>query len=175
MVSVIVNVADYLTNLGLEAGKKHLCDKVNEKKLHNSLRKYIERHRKYNDLCSFAEEIDFQGLVKYINNQLLDDVEKRIFNPSVEERKIARQNIVDCAVAFSKANTTEARLRVGRLISTSIDIIKDFYKKGIDKQYWLIASEIVDAVASEVNNSEQRIIQQMDVKQDILLNKIDAV
>lgn len=175
MVSVIVNVADYLANLGLEAGKKHLCNKVNEKKLHNSLRKFIECHRKYNDLCSFAEEIDFQGLVEYINNQLLDDVEKRIFSPSSKERQRARQNIVDCAVAFSKANTSEARLRVSRIISSSIDIIKCFYKKGIDKSSWLIASEIVDAMTGEINDSEQRIIQQMDVQQDALLNKIDAV
>lgn len=151
MSEIITTVAEYVADLGLDAGKDFIKNKINEKKLRESLISYIECQHKYNDVCSFAEEIDFQGLIEYIHDNFLDDVEKRITCVDSKERKVARQNIVDAAVSFSKANTPESRLRVGKNISICLDIIKDFYKKRIGTQYYVLASEAVDVVNENTN------------------------
>lgn len=151
MSEIISTVAGYVADLGLDAGKDYIKGKRDEKKLRESLISYIERQRKYNEVCSFAEEIDFQGLIEYIRDNLLDDVVKRISCVKPEDRQLARQTIVDSAVAFSKADTPKARLRVGRTISICLDIIKDFYKKKVDAQYYILASEVVDAVNENTN------------------------
>lgn len=56
-------------------------------------------------MCSLAEEIDFQGLIEYIDNNLLTDVSSRVFSTKKEERKRARYNIIEkhrayCNVLF---------------------------------------------------------------------------
>ena len=146
IVSAIATVSDFLANLGLEVGKEHLKRKIDEHKLHEALKMFIESQREYNEVCSLAEEIDFQGLIEYLQDNLLSDIETRIFCVNPKERGRARDAIVSTSVAFSKASTEEAKLRVSTLIAVCIDIIRDFYRKGISKQDYLLAAEIVDSV-----------------------------
>ena len=68
-------VGDYIAGLGLDAAKQHMESKIDEHKLKCALKEYIESERKYNDLCTMAEECDFQGIVEYITQELLADVE----------------------------------------------------------------------------------------------------
>lgn len=72
-------VGEYIAGLGLDAAKQHMESKIDEHKLKCVLKDYIESERKYNDICKMAEECDFQGLVEYITQELLDDVVKRFF------------------------------------------------------------------------------------------------
>lgn len=169
------HVAEYLADLGLDVGKKHINRKLDERKLHKSLMKYIEQHRRYNEMCSLAEEIDFQGLMKYIDEKLLDDVVERVFSPTTEQRTRARESIIDRAIAFSKANTDEARRRVSRLIAPAIDIIRKFYEDDIDIKDWIIAEMIVEEVAKGVHESERNLSQQIDSQRDILVSKMDTI
>ena len=78
MSEIISTVAGCVVDLGLDVGKDYLKGKYDEKKPRESLISYIERQRKYNDVCAFAGGIDFQGLIEYISDNLLDDVVKRI-------------------------------------------------------------------------------------------------
>ena len=64
MSEIISTVAGYVADLGLDVGKDYIKGKCDEKKLRESLISYIERQRKCNEVCSFAEEIDFQGLIE---------------------------------------------------------------------------------------------------------------
>lgn len=137
MFEIVSKVAGYVADLGLDVGKNIIINKYDEKILRDALISYIERQRKYNEVCSFAEEIDFQGLIVYIRDNLLEDVIKRISCVKAADRKAARQAVVDKAVAFSKASTPEARSRVGNTILICLDIIKDFYKKRIDVQHYI--------------------------------------
>ena len=46
-------------------------------------------------MCSIAEKIDFQGLVEYVQNNLLEQAGIRIFNPHSNKRGQARQEVID--------------------------------------------------------------------------------
>ncbi len=96
-------VKEYLAELALDAGKNRFKDKIDEQKLKSALINYIENQQKYNEVCTLAEEIDFQGLVEYIEQNFLDAVNDRIFAPSRKDRGQARSSIIAAAIAYSKA------------------------------------------------------------------------
>lgn len=78
----VKTIADYVAGLGLEAAKDRFKKKLDENRIRAALSEYVERQRKYNLLCSLAEEIDFQGLIEYISDNLLDVVNVRLFDPN---------------------------------------------------------------------------------------------
>lgn len=159
-------VAEYLVELGLDAGKERFKDKVDEHKLKAALLDYIKMHQKYNEVCALAEEIDFQGLVEYIGHNLLNSVTNRLFAPYKEDRGQAREDIVAAAISYSKADTDQARKRVAKCVYDCIDIIGGFYSSSISKKEYIIASEVVDAIEENtqtaVNASTQKILSRLN-------------
>ena len=101
----VITASEYLASLGIDVAKEKVKKKIDEKKLRAVLTSYIESQSKYNEMCSLAEEIDFQGLVDYIRNNLISNTVTRVFDPNKKKRSQARQDIVSAAIAFSKANT----------------------------------------------------------------------
>ena len=122
-------------------------------------------------MCSLAEECDFQGLVEYIENELIGDAELRIFGKN-RERHDARERIISRAVHFSKAETPESRSRVSRLVAIAIEIIKGFYRGGISKRDLLLAAEIEDTILEGVQESEQHIQQALQSSQRHIVDTI---
>lgn len=159
-------IAEYLAELALDMGKDKLKDKVDEQKLKTALSNYIERHRKYNEICTLAEEIDFQGLVEYLEQDLFSCVSNRLFEPSKKSRGQARDNIVAAAIAYSKANTDIARHRVAKCIYDCLDIISSFYASDIPKKDCLLASKVVDAVKDDtqeiIETSTQAVLSKLN-------------
>lgn len=170
----IETVSGFLANLVLEAIRLKIKNRIDEKKLRKSLIEYIESQQKYNEMCSLAEEIDFQGLIDYIKNDLIDAAGTRFFDPSRKKRNMARQQIIDVAVAFSKAETTEAKTRVSKCISICLDIIRGFYEEHhLSLKEFLLADMIVDAVADEVVEAQTAVVEEVDSAKNEILAKID--
>lgn len=129
-------VGEYIVDLGFDVAKRHVNYRINEYKLKRELKEYIERQRKYNDICTMAEECDFQGLIMYITQELPSDVEQRIFARRKETRRKAHEEIVSKAMIYSKVSTEESKKRVGRLISECLELVRLFLKK--KKQFRII-------------------------------------
>lgn len=174
MLEAIAGTAiEYVANLGVDAAREKLGDKIDEQKLRSALAGYIERQRKYNEAVTLSEEIDFQGLVEYIHDEMLDDVEKRLFSPSKKERGQARQSIIDKACIWAKANTDQAKYRVSTSIAICLDIIHDFYSKKISRKDYILTAEIVDAVAEIDNENTQRVITTVENSTQVILNTLN--
>lgn len=174
-ITAVTHLSGSIADLAFDAGKDYFKSRIDERKLYENLMSYIEHCDKYNYMCSLAEEIDFQGLMDYIDGQLLDDVTIRIFSPNKKKRGNSRQNIINRAIVFSEADTDQARKRVTRLIGDTLDIVRDFYSKKVSREEWLVAAEIVDAVTDEVNNSEKRIVDVVTASTHGLEAKIDEL
>lgn len=140
---------DLLASFGIETAKHHFNAIIDEAELRTRLNAYLKKKQKENDRCSLDEEIDFEGLMKYISADLIDVVEQRMFDPDRKSRKRARDDIISAALSYSKASTKKAENRVIKYLDDSMNIIRDFIKTGIPKKYCLWASEIVDAVRSD--------------------------
>lgn len=169
----ITTAAEYMAGLGFDAAKEQAQYKLDEKKLRTELTSYIERQQKYNKLCSMAEDIDFQGLVDYIRNNLFEQASVRIFNPDRKKREQARQEIIDAAVAYSKADTPEAKKRVATSISICLDLIHGFYKEHhLSVKDYLLAETVVDAVATEVHEAQTTTVAAVDNAKEQILAKL---
>ena len=173
--AVITTAAEYVAGLGFDAAKECAQGKLDEKRLRSELTSYIERQRKYNEMCSLAEEIDFQGLVEYIQNNLLEQTGVRIFDPNRKKRGQARQEIIDSAVAHSKASTSEAKKRVATCISICLDIIHGFYvEHHLSVRDYLLAEMVVDTVAEEVHEAQASTVSAVEDARDQILARIDS-
>ena len=65
-------IEDYIAELGLDAAKKHIGDKIDDRKLKTALNEYIISERRYNKVCTMNKECDFQGLVDFITRNMID-------------------------------------------------------------------------------------------------------
>lgn len=166
MSEIISSFASYMANLGFEAGKGLINGKIDENRLKESLSRFIEQQQGYNELCSLAEEIDFQGLVDYIQDKMLNKAKEAIREVDSADREKAIKQIVDSAVSFSNAQSTEAKQRVERIITTCFNVIRAFYSDKIHIQDYLLADKAVDAVQKHtvkaLSDSEKRIIERID-------------
>ena len=171
----ITTAAEYVAGLGIDAAKEHVQGKLDEKRLRSELTSYIECQRKYNEMCSLAEEIYFQGLVEYIQNNLFEQAGVRIFDPNRKKRGFARQEIIDAAVTHSKANTPEGKKRVATCISICLDIIHGFYvKHHLSVKEYLLAETIVDSVTEEVQEAQATTVAAVEDARDQILARIDS-
>lgn len=170
---VAATASEYVVGLGLDAVKHSVKEKINEKKLRSVLTSYIEKQREYNAICTLAEEIDFQGLVEYIQNNLIDDICTRVFDPDPKMRGKAREKIACAAIAFSKANTDAAKTRVTKCISICLDLIRDFYvAEHLSLKEYLLADIIVDAVDEGIKESTLTTVAAVNDAKDRILEKI---
>ena len=152
-----------LADIGIDIARNQYKDNIDEIDLRNSLMSYIESIESLNEICSREEEFDFQSFLDYMGNELQKDVEERIFSPDKNIRKRAREQIVDKVVNYSKAETTESKKRVASFATTAIDIIRNFYKRKIDKKSWFIVDEISDCI----NEAKDEIIDSIKDNQSI--------
>ena len=72
-------ITDYLVELGLDAVKDNIHSSYDKQILRERLETFIEKKQKENLHCSIEEELDFGGLSKYIQKELINDVQMRLF------------------------------------------------------------------------------------------------
>lgn len=141
-------IADYLLeellNLGVGVAKSKINKKIDEQRLKKDLEEFIISEKKYFDLCSIDEEFDFEGLLNYVVNNLIEDTKTRVFSKSRKEREKAHQTIINKGLQFSQADTEESKAKVNKLITNCINIIRNFYKKQITIKEYLLCSETLD-------------------------------
>ena len=155
-------VGEYIANLGLDAARQQMVEKIDEHKLKAALQSYIEKEQKYYEVCSLAEECDFQGLVEYITGNMMDDLRSRFFSLNKSKRKRAHKDIVSKAVAYSKADTDEAKRRVEKIVSISLEIIRSFYEKKIAYADYVLADHMVSAIKDNTDETVNNAINYID-------------
>ena len=138
-------VIDYVVSLGLEAVKDKIHSKYEARQVRERLKDFILRQKKINWNCTIEEEIDFGGLIEYIQTNFLEDVQKRLFG-NLNERRTARNTIMCKAISYSQAHTTLSRERTIWITETAIDTLREFYKRKINRELKFIAAQVEDAV-----------------------------
>lgn len=150
-------VSSYIADLACDAGVEKFKDHCDQSKLHKSVIEFIERHRKYHELGTLAEEFDFEGLLEYLKGDFVETVQRRCFVANKKERGKARDELENAAIVYAKANCPEAIDKVSRFVDISIDIIREFYKKRIDVSQWILADSIIDELDESIKDSEKSI------------------
>ena len=134
---------------GVSAGKKNIKKRINDIELRKSLSKYFEKKQVIIDLENL--DVDFEGLIEYLRMDFCNDVEDALFCPDSQIRKNKRNYIASKAVKCSKADSLYEKKVVSSYVFKSIDIISKFYKKKIDKRYWLLRDDLIDGVRNVIS------------------------
>ncbi len=148
---LIKKVEECLAEIGLDVGKRHVNEKIDEYKLKSEIQKYVKHYRTYFEFSSLTEEFDFQGLVDYLQSELIADIENRIFSIKTEDRRQARESIINKAIVYAEAKQKDAKENVAKITAICLDILRNFYLKKFSKKDFIMAAEIVDAVSEEVD------------------------
>lgn len=154
-------VVDYLSNIGLEVVRDRIKNSAMESAARNRLRDYLARQKKINEVCTREEEIDFERLANYIQEELIEDVKVRLFGES-EERARARQAIISKAVSYAQANTNLSRKRVRKMVEDSFAILRGYYQGKVNRELLFIAAQIEDTVSKKIDVAKQDISTRID-------------
>lgn len=152
---------DSIVELGFDAGKTRIKKKFDQHKLKKALSRYIENHSKIIEADFLDTEIDYQGLVVYIKNNLINEVSMRIYSLKSKERGKARDEIVKQAISFINAKEIETKIRISKFVYECLDVYRDFFIKNLPNEIYIISSEVVDAVSSQINDAENRITNEV--------------
>lgn len=130
-------VTDYIVEIGLEAIKNKTISIENRKVLGKRLKNFVEQQSHINMNCTLEEEIDFANLSRYICNILPKELESCLFGEK-KIREISQSIIVKEAIRYAQADTALSVDRTVRMVETAFDIIRDFYRSQIDRDWFLL-------------------------------------
>ena len=157
---MIARMIDYVADFGFELIKDKINNEREKKEIRDRLANYIKREQSINLDCTPDEEIDFGGLIQYIQTNFLDDVQLRIFG-NKEERDRARENIKTKTIINAKANNSLSEERAVKIIETVFDILYNFYNSQQNKDLKLMATQIENAVVDQADEIKE-IIEEGD-------------
>lgn len=171
----ITHISGYIEDLILEAGQGFFESKVEREKLQKLLTEYIERHEKYNEICTLAEEIDFEGLVIYIQSQMLEDFRNTIFDTNTLNRDKTENRIIQRAIAYAKADTEEAKKRVTKMLKELIEMTRGFFLCKIPIEERILASTVVEEVGSIIGTGAQSIVTRLKETNLEVVNSLSSL
>lgn len=151
---VIARMIDYVADFGFELIKDKINNEREKKEIRDRLANYIKREQSINFDCTPDEEIDFGGLIQYIQTNFLDDVQLRIFG-NKEERDRAREDIKTKAIINAKANNSLSQERAIKMIETAVDILYNFYNSAQNKDLRLMAAQIENTVIDQADEIKE--------------------
>ena len=154
-------VVDYLSNIGLEVVRDRIKDSAMESAARDRLRDYLARQKRINEVCTREEEIDFEGLAKYILEDLIEDVKIRLFG-GIAERARARNAILKKAISYAQSNTNLSNKRVQKIVKESVAILHGYYRSKVNRELLFVATEIEDTISKRIDATEQDIFTRID-------------
>lgn len=155
---MITELIGYVADFGVELIKDKINNEREKKEIRDRLANYIKREQSINFDCTPEEEIDFGGLIQYIQLNFLDDVQLRIFG-NKEERDRARENIKTKAIINAKANNTLSQERAIKMIETAVDILYNFYNSEQNKDLRFMATQIENTVIDQADEIKEIITE----------------
>ena len=153
-------VVEYLGNIGLEVVRDRIKDSAMETAARDRLRGYLARQSKINEVCTREEEIDFERLANYIQEELIEDVKVRLFGEP-EERARSRDTILSKAISYAQSKTNLSKKRAQKIVEDSIAILQGYYRSKVNRELLFVAAQIEDTVSKKIDNIEQNLSTKM--------------
>jgi len=154
-------MVDHIVELGWNAGKDYLTDKRKEREARERIRVYIERQSMINEISSLAEEIDFEGLTRYMSSDLLQDVQTFLFWSGLDREKV-KKTIFSKACSYAKADSAVQRERVEKLVNGILEILHGFYREQLNTRELFMIAEMAGTMKSGLQAQTEEILNGVD-------------
>lgn len=159
-------LVEFVAEMGFNTMVHKFKNKMSDKELKERIQLYVDRQEKIHEISTYQQEIDFQGLMDYIQGSMMVDIQTRLFG-NREERRVARENISNKALAYSQADTIEAKKYVKKVLCTTCDILREFYLARNDPSVRALvaaASEDLEAIITEESNNTRKASKENHLK-----------
>ena len=154
--AMIEDFVQTLVNLMIDAGTdetiKHLKDSCEKQQVEKKIIKYLNQQKKYNGLYSVAEEYDFAGICNYLKENSFQKVLDAI-SGNDSQRKAARSELYTGAYHAAHAETAQSKEKVRRLVSETVDILREIQHSKILLSDRVMQAEIVDDVNAHTDKA----------------------
>lgn len=154
--AMIEDFVQTLVNLMIDAGTdetiKHLKDSCEKQQVEKKIIKYLNQQKKYNGLYSVAEEYDFAGICNYLKENSFQKVLDAISGTD-SQRKAARSELYTGAYHAAHAETAQSKEKVRRLVSETVDILREIQHSKILLSDRVMQAEIVDDVNAHTDKA----------------------
>lgn len=171
-------VKEWLINLGFDVVKDKAIEKNCEKQVRERLAAHIERQFAQFEICSVEEELDFEGIARYVCDNLLDDAKKRLLGTKCE-RAAAQRTIIAKVKEYAKANTKCGEKRAANMVTTAISILRNYYRGKANESLLFMSAEITDTVIDEMTVQSEKIVEGINNVKELLdeinINPIDKI
>ena len=158
-VSILVDIAENIVAESVHDGITNVKD---SHKLKEVIEEYLSRQQEYNEICSMAEEVDFEELSNIARDELIGKTKNIIKNHAVEQREQARADLISYVCARVVAKTPEAKQRVDRLLGILIDSIIDYFRNKNSLEHQILANDIIDEIRREQRHNKEEIISTIE-------------
>ncbi len=174
MDEITTYIIESIASFGIDSAKSKFNKILDERKIRLKLSDYISRHSKFIEICSLTEEIDYFGLITYLNEHCNESLFIRVFEPDRDKRRKARCEIINSAIKYSNANTPESVKLVTKFVSDYINIIRDFYSQTISIKDLVLAESITDSIVQQIQESSNKNNKLLQETKKEILSKIDG-
>ena len=116
----VKDLISYLAESGMDAESEKVRNLIKRKQMQTNLQEYIEKHEKWNEVSSLAEEIDFEKLQDYMKKEFPEKIDKGFFALKESERTLWRESLIEQICSYMEVETKEARERIKRIICNGV-------------------------------------------------------
>ena len=152
---------EYIESLFVELFESRVRDILDGAQLRASIQDYVDSQRRVFESCIPDEELDYEGLTQYLRDEILSEIELRIFAPSRDERGRAYASVYSKAIAYAHANTKLQKANVRKFVNAVLDILNNFYEQKITPLQRYMRTVTVDAMLA--GTEKQHEVQTQDV------------
>jgi hypothetical protein len=154
------SIMEHIVDIGIDVVKDKIKGPIMEAEARKRLIKFLDRQHAYNFNCTQQEEIDFEGLANYIQQDLIEDVKIRLFGDR-EERGAAYRTIISKAVHYAQAKTKLSEQRAKKMVNIAINLLREYYKSKANQELAFFAGRIEDTIIGEMDNHHEELSQQI--------------
>ncbi|WP_022757489.1 hypothetical protein [Butyrivibrio fibrisolvens] len=127
-----MGIKDYLTDIGVEIVKEKINGEIEERQVRKRISSFVESEYVKNISVTKAEELDAQGLFKYLQSSFIEEVKVRLTESNAKRRGEMHDLIMHKAADYAKANTRLSEQRAKRITSDAMNILREYYKKKVN-------------------------------------------
>ncbi|MDO4808537.1 MAG: leucine-rich repeat protein [Eubacteriales bacterium] len=133
-------------------------DTIDTRKLSENIEDFLQHQKAYNQLCTMAEEIDFEEFSNIATEELINSIRSIVEMKTPELRDQATKNLISSVCNRVCAKTPEAKSRVNFLVSKLIEIIISYYRSKDSFELRVLLNDAVEIITDDCDKDKTEIL-----------------
>lgn len=168
---MIDKVIDFVGDIGMDIIKSTLQETHDLRKIRNDIINFVEgRHELFLEYDSDYNEIDYQGYLNYVRQDMLNEIKRYICTVDYKEAKDLKQTILAKALAYERKFCYQNGC-ILYITENCINIIKKYYEGKLDGNDQLLAHITVQTILETAVPKLDTMQEGLNQIKDILLEQ----